>query len=158
MYQIVHGMAGIAIGSRLGNPILAFVLGIVSHFILDAIPHDSIEARDWENNGTDSFVKKIALEAMVDLWALLILLLVMQEGFKIYLDYSMIAGLVGGVLPDYVWGLTELLQIKNQALEKFKAWHTKIHTLIFKQIYIPIKYTVAIQTIGLIVIILLMKK
>ncbi len=152
MYQIVHGMAGVAIGSRLGNPILAFVLGIVSHFILDAIPHDSVEARDWENNGSDKFVKKVALEAMIDLWALLILLLVMQEGLKIYLDYSMLAGLIGGVLPDYVWGLTELFKIKNQALLKFKTWHTKIHTLIFKQIYIPWKYTATIQIVTLVIL------
>jgi hypothetical protein len=72
MYQIVHGMAGAVIGSRLDSPILAFILGFVSHFILDAIPHDSNEARDWENNGTDKFVKKVALEAILDLWGLVI--------------------------------------------------------------------------------------
>jgi len=158
MYQIVHGMAGVAIGSRLGSPILAFVLGIISHFVLDAIPHDSLEARDWENNGTASFVKKIALEAIIDLWILIILLLIMQEGFKIYLSYSMIAGLIGGILPDYIWGLTELFKIKNQALEKFKAWHTGIHTLIFKPIYLPLKYTAVIQIITLAVLIVLMNK
>ncbi|HRY63129.1 MAG TPA: hypothetical protein P5267_00785 [Patescibacteria group bacterium] len=158
MYQIVHGIAGVAIGSRLGNPILAFVLGILSHFILDAIPHDSNEARNWENNGTDRFVKKIALEAILDLWGLIIFVLIMQEGFGIYLSYPMIAGLVGGILPDYIWGLTELFKIKNQALLKFKAWHTKVHTLIFKPIYLPLKYTAIIQIITLTILVVLMKK
>ncbi len=158
MYQIVHGMAGIAIGSRLDNPILAFVLGIVSHFILDAIPHDSIEAKNWENNGTDKFIKKIALEAILDLWGLVLLILIMQEGFEIYPSYSMLSGMIGGILPDYIWGLTELLQLKNQALEKFKVWHNKVHTIFYQAVYLPLKYTVPIQVIALTVLVILIKK
>ncbi|NMC51520.1 hypothetical protein GYA54_02185 [Candidatus Kuenenbacteria bacterium] len=153
MYQIVHGAAGIMIGSRVGSPLLAFILGFFSHFILDAIPHDSKEARDWENNGTDKFVKKVALEAILDLWSLIILVLIMQEGSGIYLSYPMIAGLLGGILPDYIWGLTELFKIKNRALEKFKFWHEKIHALFFKPIYLPLKYTAVIQAVTLIILI-----
>jgi hypothetical protein len=78
----------------------------------------------------------------------------MQEGFKIYLSYPMIAGLVGGILPDYVWGLTELFKIKNKYLEKFKVWHEKIHSLFFKPIYLPLKYTAAIQVLTLIILII----
>lgn len=156
MYQIVHGMAGVAIGSRLDSPILAFILGIISHFVLDAIPHDSNEARDWENNGTDKFVKKVALEAIIDLWGLIMLILIMQEGFKIYLSYPMVAGLIGGILPDYIWGLTELFKIKNKYLEKFKVWHEKIHSLFFKSIYLPLKYTAVIQVLALILLITLL--
>ena len=158
MYQIVHGMAGIAIGSRLDNPILAFVLGIVSHFVLDAIPHDSLELRDWENNGTDKFIKKIALEAILDLWGLMLGILMMQEGFSLYLNYPMMAGMIGAISPDYIWGLTELSQTKNQAMEKFKAWHNKIHTIIYKAGYLPLKYTVPIQVIALTALVILIKK
>ncbi|KKS43542.1 hypothetical protein A3H03_03225 [Candidatus Kuenenbacteria bacterium RIFCSPLOWO2_12_FULL_42_13] len=158
MYQIVHGMAGIAIGSRLDNPILAFVLGIVSHFVLDAIPHDSLELRDWENNGTDKFIKKIALEAILDLWGLMLGILMMQEGFSLYLNYPMMAGMIGAISPDYIWGLTELSQTKNQAMEKFKAWHNKIHTIIYKAVYLPLKYTVPIQVIALTALVILIKK
>ncbi len=157
MYQIVHGMAGIAIGSRLGNPVLAFVLGIISHFILDAIPHDSLEAKSWENNGTDKFVKKIALEAILDLWGLILIVLIMQEGFEIYPSYSMLSGMIGGILPDYIWGITELLQIKNQALLKFKTWHNAVHAIFYRAVYLPLQYTAVIQIAALIILLWLTK-
>jgi hypothetical protein len=35
----VHVFAGLAIGKQITNPLLAFIIGIISHVILDAVPH-----------------------------------------------------------------------------------------------------------------------
>ena len=39
MIVTVHVVAGGVIGELVGNPAAAFLLGIISHFILDSIPH-----------------------------------------------------------------------------------------------------------------------
>ena len=51
MYLTVHGASGLFIGSQVGNPWLAFVLGVVSHFILDMIPHESKSIDEWYERG-----------------------------------------------------------------------------------------------------------
>lgn len=39
MVFTTHAITGAGIGILSGNPILAFIFGIISHFILDALPH-----------------------------------------------------------------------------------------------------------------------
>ncbi|HAH97234.1 MAG TPA: hypothetical protein DHD79_04435 [Firmicutes bacterium] len=39
MYYTTHLLAGAAVGHLTGNPIMAGVLGLVSHACLDAVPH-----------------------------------------------------------------------------------------------------------------------
>lgn len=150
MYQIVHATAGILIGSQTGNPWLAFVLGLFSHFILDAIPHESIESRNWKDKG--QFIKKFVLEATVDLWLFVLLVLILQQNNLLTLNWPIIAGIVGSLLPDYIWGGAELFKIKNPWLEKYKKFHEWVHTILHKEIYLPLKYTLAIQLTTLLIL------
>ena len=39
MMQITHASTGAAVGKFIPNPILAFIAGIIVHFIIDKIPH-----------------------------------------------------------------------------------------------------------------------
>ena len=145
MYQIVHAAAGILIGSQTGNPWLAFALGLLSHFILDAIPHDSIESRDWKDKG--QFMQKFALEAILDLWLFVLLVLILQQNNLLTLNWPIVAGIIGSLLPDYIWGVGELFKIRNPWLEKYKQFHEWVHTIIHQEIYLPLKYAVPIQII-----------
>ncbi len=143
MYQIVHGTAGLLIGSQTGNPWLAFVLAILSHFILDAIPHDSLEIKHWQDKG--NFIKRVSLIAFIDLALLIIVLIILWFNGKIIFNSSIVAGIVGAILPDYIWGLGELFKIKSKWLEKYKQLHNGDHALLHKNIYIPLKYGLPIQ-------------
>jgi membrane protein DedA with SNARE-associated domain len=143
MYQIVHGTAGLLIGEQINQPWLAFILGVISHFVLDAIPHDIIEIRRWQDKG--NFIKRTSLEAAVDLSLFLILLGFLWLKGNLALNYSVLAGVLGALLPDYIWGVGELFKIKNRWLEKYKQLHNGDHALFHKNIYIPLKYGLFIQ-------------
>jgi len=153
MYQIVHGTTGILIGSQTGNPYLAFILGLISHFILDAIPHDSEELRDWQNKG--DYIKKIAFEAMLDLFVFLVILYSLMNFGGLELNYAVGAGVIGALLPDYIWGAAELFHINNIVLEKYKAFHSWAHGVIHKAVYLPWYLVVPIQIGFLIILIIL---
>jgi len=143
MYQIVHGTAGLLIGSQTGNPWLAFILAILSHFVLDAIPHDSLEVKHWQDKG--NFIKRVSLIAFIDLVLLVIVLTILWFNGKITFNSSIVAGIIGAILPDYIWGLGELFKIKSKWLEKYKQLHNGDHALLHKNIYIPLKYGLPIQ-------------
>lgn len=150
MYQVVHASAGLLIGSQTGNPWLAFILGVVSHYILDAIPHDAIELKRWRDKG--DFIKKVALEATYDLWLFIIILWLLQQNNLLVINLSIIAGIVGALLPDFIWGAIELFKIKSKWGEKYKASHEKFHSLIYKPIYLPLKIGWTIQLVSLIIL------
>ena len=143
MYQIIHGSAGLLIGSQLGNPWLAFILGVISHFVLDAIPHDAKEIREWQDRG--NYTKKIALEAMVDLWFFLIIIYFLQINNLLNWNWSILAGIFGTLLPDYIWGAMELLKIDNKITNWYKNLHNGTHAILHRDIYISVKYTFLIQ-------------
>jgi len=153
MYQIVHGSAGLLIGSQTGNPWLAFILGFLSHFILDAIPHDSLEIKNWQDRG--NYIKKIASEAIIDLLLFLGLFFLLWQNNLVEPTWAMGAGILGALLPDYIWGLGEFFKIENKWLEKFKHLHNLDHTLLHKNIYIPLKYGLPIQLFFVVIFIVL---
>ncbi len=143
MYQIVHGSAGLLIGSQLANPWLAFVLGVISHFILDAIPHDAKEIRDWQDRG--DYTKKIAIEATLDLLIFLMIIYFLQLNNLLSWNWAMLAGILGALVPDYLWGITELLKIDNKLTTWYKNLHNGTHAILHRDIYISVKYTILIQ-------------
>jgi hypothetical protein len=149
MYQIVHASAGMLIGSQTGNPWLAFVLGFVSHYILDAIPHDAIELRRWRHR--NNYIKKVALEATYDLWLFVIIVWILQQNNLLSFNLPILAGIIGAILPDYILGVIELFGIKSKWAEKYKAFHKWVHHLIYKPAYLPIKYIIPIQLSFLII-------
>lgn len=150
MYQIVHGTAGILIGSQTGNPWLAFLFGILSHFILDAIPHDNMALKRWEDKG--NFIKKMALEAAIDLWLLIVMVWVLQASQIISLDWPIAAGMLGAILPDYIWGLAELFRVRSKWLERYKRLHS-LDEYFKEKVYYPVSYAVTVQ-LGTLIILL----
>ena len=156
MYQIVHGTAGLLIGSQTGNPWVAFILAVISHFILDAIPHDSIEIKHWVDKG--NFIKRISLITLIDLLLFLGLLIILWLKGNLTFNYSIVAGIIGAILPDYIWGMAELFKINNKWLEKYKQLHNGDHALLHRDIYIPLKYSLPVQLISAIIFILLFLK
>jgi hypothetical protein len=143
MYQTVHGSAGLLIGAAIPNPVAAFFVGFISHFILDTPPHDSIESKEWKDKG--NLTKKFALEAGVDLLIFLGILWLLKANNLLVLSAGTEAGIIGAILPDYLWGIPDFLKIENKTVTWFKLWHNKLHTIIYKQIYIPLKYAIVVQ-------------
>lgn len=122
MLTTPHVLVGAAVGVATGNPIAGFAAGVVSHFILDAVPHTDpgtwhmgepypfpMHAGDWAVGLADLFVA---------FYALLYL-----SGHSPLLAAAPIAGIVGALLPDVI-GLSPLFYpplIKTRAMQ---AWIT----------------------------------
>jgi len=117
----VHFLAGGVIGEAIGNPFLAFLLGIVLHFVLDAIPHfDNVL-----KNGKWNYRQVIftALDAAATAWILFVYLKP-----DIYLASPLLWGALGGVLPD-LFDNIPFLTIRNTKLGKpFHKFHNSIHS------------------------------
>ncbi|MFA5127143.1 MAG: hypothetical protein WC465_04090 [Patescibacteria group bacterium] len=137
-----HTSAAIYISTKVANPLLAFILGIVSHFILDIIPHGD------ENIGqhiTDEsarlryFVKTAALDAFLSLCLVFIFL---QS--KLNINHGALSSaVIGAWLPDVLWASVQVFRVKW--LDWFCRLHSKIHDIL--GVKLPFKVGVVIQLV-----------
>jgi len=151
MYLTVHASAGILIGSQTGNPLLAFIVGVLSHYLLDSIPHDSIEGHDWHEKG--DMVKKFALEASIDFCVLLGMIVFLQEKDLLILSSPIVWGIIGAVIIDFIWGGIELFKLKGKVFSWFIDIHEGVHAFFYKKQYIPLRYAALIQLLTLAILV-----
>jgi hypothetical protein len=128
MLLTVHAAAGAIIGQQINNPILAFVLAFVSHFILDMIPHGDQDWIDEYKGDQKSKVKKILSIVVID--AVILLGLLISRYF--YIDSFMpnlniAVGILGGILPDLLVACHEL---SDKLFKNIYKFHFIMHDLI----------------------------
>lgn len=121
MYLTVHATAGLIIGQQLNNPILGFFTGVLSHYILDFIPHGD------SKNG-DQPLKKIIYLFFLDSAIILGILswLYWQNYFSI--TWPIFLAIAGTILPDVLWGVTKLINIPW--LKPINRFHHFVHHLL----------------------------
>ena len=126
MLAASHIVAGGVVGSYLGNPFLAFLLGIVIHFILDSIPHF-----DTIGDGIDD-PKELTLILVDFLIGMAIIVWVLKP--DISLNSSFVWGSIGGMTPD----LFDNVPFWRESFRKTKIggkvhkFHDKIHSQAFE--------------------------
>lgn len=123
-----HLLTGAAIGATTGNIPAAFIGGLVSHFILDSIPHIDagwIEAQP--NIGQTKWSKKLWTAVIVDV-AVGTLLFTLVTPPSVH-ALPLVAGGIGGLFPDLFdnvpfwrdsWHATKIGAW-------FYGWHDKTH-------------------------------
>ena len=134
MILTTHVIAGAAIGSLLpAHPVAAFVLGVGSHYVLDSIPH-------WDyplysilvNKGESSaLTMRRALvrdffDISLDFAAALIVSLVFFYNPNPSALVAICAGVIGGVLPDFLQFVYMLAP--NSPIKYLQQFHRWIHT------------------------------
>jgi hypothetical protein len=98
MFLSVHGTIGLIIGKYCQNPILAFFLGLISHYCCDIIPHGDTKAPQKYNN-----LIYWGLAGIIDLSILSVTLLSLFIYKKIDINNpSTYAAFLGSVLPDFL--------------------------------------------------------
>lgn len=128
MYLTVHASIGAAIGGSVSHPSLAFLLGIVSHFILDKIPHaDPGGANHFEGRNifpltksAKRFLAIVLIDTLLAAATTLFLIRAMPNA-----SLSLLFGVIGSILPDYLFGLYFLTKWK--LLKSFQMFHHRIH-------------------------------
>lgn len=112
MFLTVHSTAGVVIGSYFTNPVEAFILGIISHFIFDMIPHG-------DENFKDTTIKGMAKKAAWDHFFLVLNFFIIWQVWSInLLQPSIICGVVGSMLPDWLMGVHRLTAHSKKTLWK----------------------------------------
>lgn len=133
MYLTIHTPTALLISTITNNPILAFVLAFVSHFLLDIIPHDSVKTKNKIKD-----IKYFFKLGWIDSACLLSFLVILYFTKNLYYDSSLIAAMIGALLPDFIWGINMLTNKKIMVLNLYHKFHSEI---IDKKIVYPLAPT-----------------
>lgn len=125
MFLMTHAVIGAGLGFVFPeSPVLAFALGVVSHFIADIIPHG-------DSNLYKGYVSKVKVHralAYVGIDAVLTIFLVMSllNGIdQAEVRQAVSLGIAGGILPDLVVAAYEITHLS--ALRGFHRFHFWVH-------------------------------
>jgi len=132
MFLTVHATLGVVIGEYVPNPALAFLAGLASHYIFDAIPHGD------EKKLAGMSLMNMSWIATLDQAVLLVNFLLLfhyQHQPHPQLTPAVIAAIIGAILPDWVMATHRLSEELNnkfaRALHRFfdslQNFHNYMH-------------------------------
>jgi len=89
-----HLISGGVVGEAIGNPLLAFLIGIIIHFLLDAVPHfdNVLEKGRW--------TFKQVIFTSLDLLLALVLFFILKPAISFSSPFWW--GALGGLFPDLI--------------------------------------------------------
>jgi xanthine/uracil permease len=157
MFLAVHASVGAIAGNAVSNPFAAFALGFVSHFFTDMVPHGDENMYEGYKNGkkVTRAIIYVAADAIATV-ILIALFFVQQDFFK---PMNVALGIAGGLLPDLLVGLVEVIKPKNKKwlalkMEWFHHFHMKNHHYVIGKVRkaerdIPLKYGLLLQGVVL---------
>lgn len=150
MFLTVHATAGALIGQTSPNIWLAFILGLISHYALDAIPHgdETLGGKDKTKIGKYGIIFIIKI-ASIDSVIMSILLACLYLKGYVDISWPILAGIAGSIIPDFLNGI--YLLTKSKLLEKSSLFHFDLHFLLKKTV--SLKTGMLIQLIILIALI-----
>ena len=105
MYYTTHLVTGAAVGMLTGNPVRAFMYGLLSHVLLDAIPHH--DHRKVRNCILDIAVGTVLFALVFFYWRH---------------NQAMLWGAVGGVIPDLEIPLYYFGLIRRRFFPSHNGW------------------------------------
>lgn len=104
MYLTTHAAVGVLIGQSVDRPLWAFLWSLLSHLILDFIPHGD-DMGDGEKDTVKWVPKKLKLSvlvSLVDLSLLTAMLIILYASKSLPRTDIISAAIIGSVLPDII--------------------------------------------------------
>lgn len=145
MTILIHTATAMVIGQYTGNPILAFIGGIISHIFLDLIPHGDNNAYQRYKRKELSAKKAMAM-MVLDAIASIIFVLIFFNLDISRSNFVTSAAILGGILPDILIGFHELLEPRiPKWLKVIHKWHFLNHDLIAQKYDISRKNGIIMQ-------------
>ncbi|MFA6094425.1 MAG: hypothetical protein WC757_00870 [Candidatus Paceibacterota bacterium] len=129
MILVTHAVVGATVASFVpAHPVEGFVLGFLSHFILDSIPHWDYNIKsgfiDPDRNSRFSFSKDIIVDAMkiiADILAGFVLAYILFHNQ--FSGVAVYAGVMGALMPDILQFVQAKIPWKPLVqLRRFHAW------------------------------------
>jgi hypothetical protein len=134
MFITIHAATGALIGTELANPVLAFAVSFILHFLIDIIPHGDRELGKKffglinKKISEEEKIKSLAAYGIIDYIVLIFFLLFMFKNFSFAKVDGVIWGIIGGILPDLLVALFVLT--KTKYLKWFFDFHKWNHHLV----------------------------
>jgi hypothetical protein len=127
MFITTHAALGALIAQQIpGMPLIAFALGIASHFLSDIIPHgDTKQYKDYVTGRNR--MRSLAYVTLDGAVAVYFLLFLFNTGIPTD-RFTVSMGIAGGVLPDLLVALYEVFRVPG--LRWFHRLHFFFHNLI----------------------------
>lgn len=143
-----HAAVGIIIAEWTGNPLLGFIIALISHYVLDMVPHgDEFVYWRYIHNKDDRIAKTAATIDILILSLILTLLLTYGDDFHGSLT---LLGALGGILPDLLINIEGVLRRHpvHSALGRSFEWlikkHYTFHMFCHQLFFIPVRYRSAL--------------
>lgn len=150
MTMSTHVAVGASIGLIAQNPILGFIAGGISHFLLDMIPHGDSGLSESHFEGRKKSIKPY-LYVLVDNGLAIYLLLAIVNIVPKESLFSVSAGVAGSILPDVLVGVYEAS--RRKWMKQFFKIHMKIHNTVTDKVGdIPLLVGVGYQITGIVLI------
>jgi hypothetical protein len=152
MFLAVHAALGALAGNAVGSPVAAFSLGFISHFFADMVPHGDEHMYEGYKNGNKKM--RALLYVGADAVATVILIAVFFVSDSYFSPMAAAMGILGGLLPDLMVGVVEILKPKKRTwlsrkLAWFHGFHMANHHFIIKHVRkerdIPFRYGLMLQ-------------
>lgn len=145
MTLTTHATIGALIGKITGNPLLAFLSGLISHYLADILPHGDTGLSDNFRNKKQHRKKAVAY-TMVDACIAILFILLIVNTKEFVSAKSVTWGIAGAIIPDLLVGIHDLT--KSRLLH----WHNKVHfffhdLIVKKRGDIPLYYAVLAQIV-----------
>ncbi|MFH1207097.1 MAG: hypothetical protein V1668_00645 [Patescibacteria group bacterium] len=155
MFATTHILASIVISQHIPSPGWAFLISLLSHFLLDLIPHGDAPLGPWM--AADPKKRRMALVLGADAFCSILFLVFFWQNGNLPNLSSLIPAMIGGVLPDFIWLMSylfkgcEFLKTKclffTATLHRINSFHLHaIHTFFDRKIK-KIWVGIVIQTI-----------
>ncbi len=146
MFLTVHAPTGIIIGQYISNPILAFIIGFIFHYILDMIPHGDTKIDSKYKNPIH-----IGTAALFDFILLFLVLILLFFSNVNLFKPSIITGMIGAMLPDILQGFYYIY--RRKFFKKMQNIHIFFHDAISKKYEMNFVPGIIFQLIILIILI-----
>ncbi len=133
MTLAVHASVGMLVGRLTKNPLLGFLAGVVSHFLLDMIPHgDEYMLRNYqEKKDVSKSVAYVLIDTAITVG--MIILMFTQGIFS--RSFAGAMGALGAIVPDILVGLHEAIPKKSKLLAQYVKFHHHNHHILIKKLF-----------------------
>lgn len=155
MTLTTHAAIGAFIGSVVGDPVIGFMTGATSHFLVDMIPHGDNQLADLFRV---SKRRKIPVAYVtIDGVIALLLVLTLSAADVGVSSVAFSAAVAGSILPDLLVGLADATKWKS--LKRFSKFHFYFHDFFSrKHGDVKLKYALAGQAGFIVALVHLMSR
>lgn len=132
LFSPVHILAGMALAKAVpGGELPVFATAVLSHLLLDAIPHGDTGIGHWVHSSPDRKTKLSRLLPMSvadQVIALVVFLILLRSPLFSSVPLPLLlAGAIGSILPDYITGFRDLCKKAPTWLETLHRLHDRCH-------------------------------